>query len=197
MALEAGRSHVKVNDTEIENVHSFIYLGAKQQGDGDEEVDVKHRMDIAQATFNSLFHLWKDKRLPLSMKLRLYIASVCSTFTHACEAWTLSDTVLRKVNGFNSRCLHIITGESYRETATKPAVDLVLQIRRRRMRYLGHLLRMPPERLVRRTLMAYIDGGRNIPVGSLFMDCEAESIEDIINSAINRKLWSERVMSLA
>ena len=115
MALEAGRSHVKVNDTEIENVHSFIYLGAKQQGDGDEEVDVKHRMDIAQATFNSLFHLWKDKRLPLSMKLRLYIASVCSTFTHACEAWTLSDTVFRKINGFNnSRCLLIITGESYR-----------------------------------------------------------------------------------
>ena len=197
IALEAGRSHVKVNDTEIENVHSFIYLGAKQQGDGDEEVDVKHRMDIAQATFNSLFHLWNDKRLPLSMKLRLYIASVCSTFTHACEAWTLSDTVLRKVNGFNSRCLHIITGESYRETATKPAVDLILQIRRRRMRYLGHLLRMPPERLVRRTLMAYIDGGRNIPAGSLFMDCGAESIEDIINSAMNRKLWSERVMSLA
>ena len=105
--------------------------------------------------------------------------------------------MLRKVNGFNSRCLHIITGESYRETATKPAVDLVLQIRRRRMRYLGHLLRMPPERLVRRTLMAYIDGGRNIPAGSLLMDCGAESIEDIINSAMNRKLWSERVMSLA
>ena len=65
--------------------------------------DVKYRMEIAQAVFNSLYHLWKDKRLPMSMKIRLYIASVCSTFTHGCEAWTLSDTVLRKVNGFNSR----------------------------------------------------------------------------------------------
>ena len=89
-ALEEERSHVTVNDTEIENVQNFIYLGAKQQGDGDEVADVKYRMEIAQAVFNSLYHLWKDKRLPMSMKIRLYIASVCSTFTHGCEAWTLT-----------------------------------------------------------------------------------------------------------
>ena len=126
-------------------------------------------------------------RLPLSMKLRLYIACVCSSFTHACEAWTLTDTVLRKINGFNSRCLHVITGESYRDTATSPIVDLLLQIRRRRMRYLGHLLRMPPERLVRKTLLAYIDGGRHVPEGSLLMDCMNEPFDTIIESAANRK----------
>ena len=132
-------------------MHNFIYLGAKQQGDGDEVADVKHRMEIAQAAFNGLYHLWKDKRLPLSMKLRLYIASVCSTFTHGCEAWILSDTAVRKVNGFNSRFLYVITGESHRETATSPIVNLKLLIRGRRMRYLGHLLRMPLDRLVTRT----------------------------------------------
>ena len=60
-ALEEKRSHVTVNGTEIENVHNFIYLGAKQQGDGDEVADVKHRMEIAQAAFNGLYHLWKEK----------------------------------------------------------------------------------------------------------------------------------------
>ena len=154
-ALEAERSRVTVNGNDIENIHS--------SGDGDEEAGVKHRMEISQAGFNGLYHLWKDMRLPLSMKLRLYIACVCSSFTHACEAWTLPDTVLRKINGFNSRCLHVITGESYRDTATSPIVDLLLQIRRRCMRYLGHLLRMPPERLVRKMLFAYIDGGRHVP----------------------------------
>ena len=104
-ALEEERSHVTVNDTEIENVQNFIYLGAKQQGDGDEVADVKYRMEIAQAVFNGLYHLWKDKRLPMSMKIRLYIASVCSTFTHGCEEWTLSDSVVRKVIGFNSTAL--------------------------------------------------------------------------------------------
>ena len=194
--LEAERSHVSVNGTEIENVDSFIYLGAKQPGDGDEEADVKHRMEIAQAVFNGLYHLWKDMRLPLSMKLRLYIACVCSSFTHGCEAWTLTDTVRRKINGFNSRCLHVLTGEHYRDTATKPVINLLLQIRRRRMRYLGHLLRMPPDRLVRRAFFAYIDGGRHIPDGSLFMDCINEPLETIIESASDRKTWNDRVMNL-
>ena len=36
-----------------------------------------------------------------------------------------------------------MTGEHYRETATAPAHDLVLAVRRRRLRYLGHVLRMP------------------------------------------------------
>ena len=158
-----------VNGTQIENVESFVYLGALQQGDGDVKADVKH--------------LWKDRRLPLSMKLRLYIACVCSTFTHACEAWTMTDDVKRKINGFNSRCLHTITGESYRDTATNPVVDLLLQIRRRRMRYLGHIFRMPNDRLVRKTLMAYIDGGRHIPDGSLMMDCLNEPLADVIACA--------------
>ena len=35
-----------------------------------------------------------------------------------------------------------MTGEHYRETATAPAYDLVLAVRRRRLRYLGHVLRM-------------------------------------------------------
>ena len=74
------RSHVTVNGTELENVHSFVYLGAKQHGDGDEEAD--------------------------------------------------------------------------RDTATKPVVNLLLLFCHRRMRYLGHLLHMPPERLVRRSLLA-------------------------------------------
>jgi hypothetical protein len=154
-------------------------------------------MEIAQAIFNSLFHLWMDRRLPLSMKLRLYVACICSTLTHACEAWTLTDKVIRRINGFNSRCLHNITGESYRDTATKPVVNLLILIRRRRMRYLGHLLRMPPERLVKRSLLAYIDGGRNIPEGSLIMDCAHEPLNELIDSAMNRKEWNKRVMNLA
>ena len=84
-----------------------------------------------------------------SVKLRIYKAAVCSTLTHACEGWTLTAAVRKKVNGFNSRCLHVITGEPYRDTATRPAYDLLLAIRRRRLRFLGHVLRMDQSRLVR------------------------------------------------
>ena len=34
---------------------------------------------------------------------------VCTTLTHACEEWNLTKAVSRILNGFNSRCLHVIT----------------------------------------------------------------------------------------
>jgi len=151
---ENDREHVLMEGLEIENVHSFVYLGGKLQCDGDDTADVKHRMAIAQSVFSSLSHLWKDHRLPTSMKLRFYSTAVCSTFTHACEAWSMTEPIRRSINGFNSRCIHVITGDTYANTARNPPFDLVLTIRRRRLRFLGHVLRMKKNRLVRRTFEA-------------------------------------------
>ena len=47
----------------LENVLTFEYLGSRLQCDGDDQVDVRHRMDIAQAVFGSLSHLWADHSL--------------------------------------------------------------------------------------------------------------------------------------
>ena len=43
---------------------------------------------------------------------------------------------MRSVNGFNSRCLHVITGQYYRVTATSPDYDLLRAIGQHRLRYL-------------------------------------------------------------
>ena len=102
------------------------------------------------ALLNSLFFVFKIfffmDRLSRALKLRTYQLAVCSTLTHASEAWTLAEPVMRSVNGFNSRCLHIVTGQDYRVTAIAPEYDLILAIRQRRLRYLGHILRMPESR---------------------------------------------------
>ena len=54
-------------------------------------------------SFSSLNNLWADHRLSRTTKLRLYRVCVCSLLTHCCEAWTLNRTVIRSINGFNSR----------------------------------------------------------------------------------------------
>ena len=144
---ESALDKVYVGNEALDNVLHFEYLGSQLQGDGEDEADVRHRMAVAQAAFGSLSHLWSDHRL-----CRLYRISVCSTLTHSCEAWTLTRTVVRMINGFNSRCRHAITGEEYRTTATVPVYNLVLAVRKRRLRYLGHVLRLPAESIVRRSL---------------------------------------------
>ena len=198
-SAEQVRPQVSIEGEAIENVHSFVYLGSKTQCDGESKADVKHRMVIAQDAFNSLYKLWEDRRLPLSMKLRMYFTAVCSTFTHACESWDLTEEVRKTINGFNSRCLHVITGKSYRETATQPDFDLVLAIRKRRLRYLGHVLRMSDDRLVKRTLVAYVSSqSHGIPDGSLLDDpqCNGQSLTSLKIIAADRRRWSKFIDSI-
>ena len=114
-----------------------------------------------------------------------------------CEAWTLNRTVTRSINGFNSRCLHIMKGEHYRETATAPAYDLVLAVRRRSLRYLGHVLRMPADKMVRWALMALVSDSVMYPSGSLFSDCQGVALPQLVAMAANRAMWRAKVASLS
>ena len=195
-AAEARLDQVHVGTTALENVHSFEYLGAKLQCDGSDEADVLHRMAIARTTFGSLSNIWADHRLSRTLKLRTYQLAVCSTLTHSSEAWTLTAAVMRSINGFNSRCLHVITGQDYRHTATTPMFDLVRAIRQRRLRYLGHILRMPESRVVRRALMALTVTGTQYPEGGLLMDCPTIPFADIEALAQRRATWNNIVNRL-
>ena len=138
-----------------------------------------------------------DHRLSRNMKLRLYNLCVCSTLTHSCEAWNLTKAVSRILNGFNSRCLHVITGEEYHDTAIYPAY-LLLAVRQRRLRYLGHLLHLPCDSVVRRTLIAMTDGDNPNchPEWSIFMDCQDSEVKDLETLAVNRTAWRHKVAAL-
>ena len=133
----------------LETVYQFDYLGCRFTSDGVGSADMRHRMAIAGEWSRSIDYLWRDNRLPRSLKLRLYAASVCSTLTHGSEAWTLTPIALAMLTGFNSRQLHRITGRSYRDEVTTPSYDLLTAVRTRRHQWLGHILRMPGDRLVR------------------------------------------------
>ena len=87
----------------LETIYQFDYLGCRFTSDADDAADMRHRMAIAGERSRSLGYLWRDNRLPRSLKLRLYAASVCSTLTHGSEAWTLTPRALATLNGFNSR----------------------------------------------------------------------------------------------
>ena len=153
-------------------------------------------MAIAQTTFGSLSNIWADHRLSRALKLRTFQLAVCSTLTHSSEAWAMTAAVMRSINGFNSRYLHVITGQDYRHTATAPVFDLLRAIRQRRLRYLGHILRMPESRVVRRALMALTVTGTHYPEGSLLMDCQTIPFENIEALAQRRAAWNSMVNQL-
>ena len=171
----------------LESVYLFDYLGCRFTSDGDDAADMRHRMAIAGEHSCSLNYLWSDNRLTLSLKLRIYAASVCSTLTHGSEAWMLTPRSLATLNGFNSRQLHRITGRSYREEATKPSYELLTAVRTRRHHSLGHILRMPTDRLVRRAVLALGQrAGPPYQPGSLLMDTHLP-LNELVQRATDRR----------
>ena len=162
---------------------------------------MRHRLEIAQSAFSSLNHLWADHRLSRTTKLRLYRVCVCSSLTHCCEAWTLNRTVTRSINRFNSicRCLHVMTDEHYRETAWcwRRVDDLVLAVRRRSLRYFGHVRRMPADRMMRCALMALVIDASHYQTGSLFSGCQGIALPQLVAMASSRSIWRAKVVSLS
>ena len=52
-AAEASLDKVVIgSDPPLENVPNFEYLGSRLQGDGSDEADVRHSLEIAQSAFN-------------------------------------------------------------------------------------------------------------------------------------------------
>ena len=73
--------------------------------------------------------------------------------TYGSEAWRLTPKVRAALNGANASMVSIITGNTIREESTEGKLfDLVKWIRARRLQWIGHILRMPPERKIKQTI---------------------------------------------
>ena len=158
---------VTIEGQAIGNVYSFEYLGSRMKCDGDDKADVRFRIEISQATFRSL-----SRSVRISDFRRIWISG-CTLARYATR-WPMpvrpGITLRTPLRGFNNLCMHSITGQEYMESAINPRNNLMLTIRKRRLRYLGHILRMDENRLVRRTLAVYVNACSAVPEGSLLQD---------------------------
>ena len=141
----------------------------------------------ARSRFGELHHVWGSKQLPLTLKINLYMAGVCSMLTHGSEAWLLTPSVVRSLRGWNARCLVIITGRSCREETVQPSFNLVGHIRSRRVRWLGHILRMSDVRLLHRLVCQCSE---SYQVGSIFDDAPPHaSMKHLMELAQEKAQW--------
>ena len=116
-----------------------------------------------------------------------------SLFTYGSEAWNLDERTCAAINGANSRCLSRITGRTIHEEANvrTRTYDLVAAIRRTRLRWLGHILRLKSHRILR---LATIRQHQMKNEGNLFMDVPHYlSLDDIIEQAQDRRAWKDMI----
>jgi hypothetical protein len=194
-AVQADIGRVMLGLDVLENVFEFKYLGHLFQADGCCWQAMLVRLAIAKTIFSKLFAVWDSKELHEGLKLRLYTAGIVSVVTYGVEAWDLTDKVKTRLRGWNSRCLHVITGRSYREEATSPTFDLVETILARRQKWLGHVLRSGEAFLPRRVLLGEVQMHKELGLaykqGSLLSEAPRHSsVAELVEDAEARDEWA-------
>ena len=103
---------IEVNGLKLETVTSFKYLGSVITDEGSKP-ELLCRIVQATAALTRLKPIWIDKSIALSSKTRLMRFLVTSIFLYACESWTLTTQLQRRIQAMEMRCyrkiLHIHT----------------------------------------------------------------------------------------
>ena len=143
---------IKVGDTKLEEVTAFKYLGATISEQGSKP-EIVNRIAQSIAALAKLQTIWRDKNINLSSKIRLMRSLVISIFLYACESWTLNKDLERRISAFEMRCYRRILGISYKDRVTNievksriqeaigPYEELLTTVRKRTLRWFGHVVR--------------------------------------------------------
>ena len=142
-----------IREREVEDVESFVYLGAKVDKQGGTASDIRARIGTARAAFNKLNKVWNSSLLSQSTKTTIFKTNVVSVLLYGCETWRMTKGDEHKLNVFQHKCLRKIlkvywpmkiSNEEIRERSGTRTIDE--QVRTRRWKWLGHVLRMPSDK---------------------------------------------------
>ena len=155
-------------DELVEVVEEFEYLGSVVTSACSLDREISVRIRKASNSFRSLCKvLWYQKSIKQSIKLRMFKAAIVPTLLYGSETWTPLSQHLKRLQSFVMRCLRIILGISVREKQRNTTVRSMARIetvetmiRKRRLRWLGHVARMKPDRIPRQLLVCKFDGGK-------------------------------------
>ena len=89
-------TEIKVNGQKLETVTSFKYLGPVM-ADESSKLEILSRIAKATAALTRLKPVWIDKSISLSSKVQPMRSLVTSIFLYACESWTLTAELQRRI----------------------------------------------------------------------------------------------------
>jgi len=137
----------RVDETEIEEVGSFVYLGIVVSVNGGTEEDAASRIEKANGVFVQLYPVWRNHNISKGVKIRIFNTNVKSVLLYGCETWKTTNQITRRLQIFINKWLRrimnikwtdkITNGELWRITRQKP---IEIQIKRRKWNWTGHTL---------------------------------------------------------
>ena len=162
----------------LENVSVFTYVGGKENQYANMSDEVNTRLSRMSAAFALLSkRVFLNPNIHLVTKLKMFDAVVISNGLYGCATWNISNSQIEKLDSWKFRHLKKILRYKWSDYCSY--VDIIdriksygikidtmeVTIRKRRLLYLGHVLRMNNCRLPKIMLHADIDSGQRLRGG--------------------------------
>ena len=137
-----------IDNTEIECVDKFQYLGANINGAGNCMAEIRKRLAMASCKITQLKNIWKNNKI--ETKLLLLRTFIFPVATYGCETWTLNKTATKNINAFEMKCYRKILRISWKEKMKNSAILNILKLEegwllntigKRKLRLFGHIKR--------------------------------------------------------
>ena len=96
-------TETRVNGQKLETVTSFKYLGSVITDEGSKP-EILSRTAQTTAALTRLKPVCNDRSISLSSKIRLMRFLVTAIFLYACESWTLTAELQRRIQAMEMRC---------------------------------------------------------------------------------------------
>ena len=144
---------IKIKGQRLEEVENFKYLGAIISNKGTKP-EILSRLALTAAALSRLKIIWRDKNISLASMVKLMRTLILSTFLYACESWTLTAEMERRIQYYQMmRCSRRLLNISYKDHVTNEEVckriqnaigvhdDLLTMVKKWKLRWYGHISR--------------------------------------------------------
>lgn len=151
MQLNTKQNHrITIYQIDIKQVKNFTYLGSVISTEDATTKDIKSRLAKARFAFHKLGPIWKSNQYSLKTKLKIFNSNVKSVLMYGSECWRVTKVDMKSISTFQNNCLRRICKIFWPQTISNQDLYnlthskcITAELKQRRLRWLGHVLRMP------------------------------------------------------
>ena len=123
---DSNNTEIKINGQKLQTVTSFKYLGSVIT-DEDSKPEILSSIAQTTAALTRFKPVWNDRSISVSSNIRLMCSIVTSIFLYACESWTLTVELQRRIEAIEMWCYHKTLHISYKDHVTNEEVRAKIQ----------------------------------------------------------------------
>ncbi len=144
-----------MDQSTIENVSSYVYLGQQININENQEKEIKRRIQLAWYAFGKLKETFKSN-IPMCLKRKVLDQCILPVLTYAGETWSLTENMANKIRITQRKMERSMLGITLKDRKTNEWIrkqtkitDAIIRVKSLKWKWAGHIARRTDGRWTR------------------------------------------------